>query len=299
MKKLIFTGASGFLGKPIVELLVGNGDYEVYAVTSGRKTTTFPSAVKTVTANLLDRAETKKLIDEIRPEIMVHFAWDLSDSGYLNSTKNLLWQEESLFLLRTFIEAGGKYFAFAGSCSEYGTFAGFSENELKSNVTLYGRTKNSFHSSAEKLCELSEVGYVNLRIFSTLGKGMKPGLAATTMAVAAFAKGEKFICKAPYNVWDFIGVDDVAKAVFEVIKKNHIGVVNIGSGIPQLVGDVYKAIAEKMNSQHLLTINYENKNCDINVANPHILKNVIGYTCTMNIGDMLDDMIASVSAGNS
>jgi len=294
MIRLLLTGASGFLGRPILQELADSGDYDIYAVTSGRRAVEFPKNVKTVSANLLDRAESGKLIEEIRPEIMVHFAWDLSDSGYLKSSNNFLWLEESLFLLRTFIEAGGKYFAFAGSCSEYGTFKGFSESEHENNATLYGRCKSSFQTAAEKLCEINGVGYTNLRIFSTMGKGMKPGLAATTIAVASFAAGERFTCKAPYNIWDFISVDDVARAVCAVVKKQHIGAVNIGSGVPNIVGDIYKAIARKMKSEHLLSLDYENKSCDINVADTNVLSNIIGYTCADDIDGMIDDMIESV-----
>ena len=293
MIKLLITGASGFLGKPIVQELVSSGEYEIYAVSSGKREVIFPDGVRAVSANLLDRSQVIRLLTEARPTILLHFAWDLTDSGYLNSDTNDIWLRESLFLLDQFIESSGEYFAFAGSCSEYGAFTGFSENSKPVEITKYGKCKNDFHNAAIEICKTKSVDYVNLRIFSTMGSGM-PNLAATTKAVAAFAAGEHFECKAPYNVWDYITVDDVAGAVGAILNKRYTGVVNIGSGIPRVVGDVFKTIAQKMNAEHLLSIDYENQKSAIILANTDILNNIIGYGCVNDFDKALDDMIASV-----
>ena len=293
MKKMLITGASGFLGMPIVRELAECGEYEIYAVTSGRRYVEFPKGVNTVTANLLEHERSKRLIEEIRPEIVAHLAWELSEPGYLVSSTNLVWLEESLRILRTFVESGGKYFAFAGSSAEYGHFRGFSENEKFIETSIYGHCKNSFHQTAQKLCGAGGIDYVNLRFFPTLGRGMRTNVAAAT-AAATFAAGKRFICKSPYNIWDFISICDASKAACAVIKKQYSGVVNIGSGIPRAMGDVFKAIAQKMDCSHLFSLDYENNAKEILVANTDILGKVIGYTCSTGFDEMLDDMIAAV-----
>ena len=299
MTKLLITGASGFLGKPIVRELAALGEYNIYAVTSGRREVMFPDGINVLSADLLDKEQSGRLIEDIKPDIMVHFAWDLAGSGYQNSDSNKLWLDESLFMLHTFINSGGKYFVFAGSRAEYGSFHGFREDGSTGDVSIYGQCKNSFHSAAIKLCEENGVDYTCLRIFTTLGCGMTPGLTAVSAAVAAFTAGERFECKAPYNVWDFISVNDVARAVCTIIKKQYSGIVNIGSGIPYMMSDIFTKIAEKMNCEQLLSIDYYNKESDIIVADTDVLNNTIGYICKDEIDKIIDDIINEALGGSN
>ena len=61
-----------------------------------------------------------------------------------------------------------------------------------------------------------------------------------------------------------------------------------------MMGDVFKAIAKKMDAEHLLSLDYENRVFDVLVANTDVLNNVIGYECTSDFDKTLDDMIASI-----
>ena len=294
MEKLLITGASGFLGFAVTREIAAVGGYDIYAITTGRRPAAFPPGVHAVTADLLDRAQSHRLINETCPELMLHLAWELSGPGYHNSDTNLVWLEESLYMLRSFIESGGKYFAFAGSSSEYGRSGGFSENGGKNAVSLYGQCKNAFHNTASKYTAVNNAGYANLRFFPALGRGANANTAAAAAAAAAFVRGEHFECKAPYNVWDFISAGDAAKAALAVLIKKYNGTVNIGSGIPRAMGNVFAQIAEKMNCSHLLSIDYGNKSSEILVADTCILNNVIGYKCSYDFNDTLDDLIAAI-----
>jgi dTDP-6-deoxy-L-talose 4-dehydrogenase (NAD+) len=289
--KVLITGASGFLGLPITENLVDLGGYEIYAVTTGRKPVSFSEGVSVLSADLLDRAQSESVIKQAKPDIMVHLAWDLSDSSFLHSHKNLVWLEESLFMLRVFAENGGKYFAFAGSSDEYGCFTGFSDSGYVKKPSLYGTCKNDFHRIAKEFCEAQKISYVNLRFFPTIGKRMRANTALIT-AARAFSRGEKFICKAPYNIWDFISVNDAAKAAVAVIAKKHEGAIDIASGVPRLMGDVFKRLAEKMGTQHLLDIDSKNTEKAILVADTTVLNEVIGYKCNDKFDEILNEVIA-------
>ena len=291
MRKMLITGASGSIGMPIVRELYSKANYEIYVTTTGRKEVEFPEGVNVVTANLLIRDQSIRLIEDIQPEVMIHLAWKVSEPGYMTSKSNLLWLEDSLFILRKFIELGGKYFAFAGSCSEYGQFRGHTENDDARNMSLYGQCKNSFHKTAQSLCSNSGVDYVNLRFFNTPGGGFMTRVAE---AVEAFAAGEEFTCRYhPFSIFDYTCCDDAARAACEIILRQYIGVVNIGSGIPRVMNDVFKTVAKKMDAEHLLHFDYEMENLEIQLANTNVLNKIIGFETATDFDETLEYMIAS------
>lgn len=294
MTRILITGASGFLGLPIVREFVKQKEYQVYAVTSGLRAVEFPEGVIRVNVNLLDRDATKEIIESVRPEIMLHLAWDLSKPDYPNAQSNLIWLEESLFMLRAFIASGGRYFAFSGSSAEYGRFTGFAEGGTAVALSLYGQCKRSFHEAAMRVSQTGIVSYVNLRFFPILGRGVRKNIAAAAKAAAAFEAREKFVCKAPNNIWDFIAVDDAARAAYAVIKQGCTGVVNIGRGKPLMMGEVFKIIAKKMSCEELLVLEDTDVRSEILVADIGVLNCVVGYRCLVGLDKMLDETIASV-----
>lgn len=294
MPKMLVTGASGFLGLPIVGQLAKQREFEVYAVASGRRAVVFPDGVTRVDANLLDREQAKSVLETIRPDAILHLAWALSEPGYLNAPSNLEWLEASLCLFRAFLDAGGQSFAFAGSSSEYNRFSGLSGVEKP--ASLYGQCKLSFHQAAMMASQAAGTGYVNLRFFPILGDGAGPN-SAVVKAVTAFDANQPFVCKAPRNVWDFIAVEDAARAACAVVRNGYAGVVDIGGGNPRVMGDVFRAVARKMACEELLTLEENDSRCEFLVADTQILTRQIGFRCSVGFDEMLDQTIVSVRRG--
>ena len=140
MKKLLITGASGFIGRHVVEELASRSEYDITAVVSGRKEISFPENVRIEKADLLDPETIDNLIGKVQPELCCHFAWALNASGFKTSPLNLQWLEASIRILRLFVKNGGKKFLFAGSSSEYTVKSGVSEERtppLKLHISQY------------------------------------------------------------------------------------------------------------------------------------------------------------------
>ena len=158
----MITGASGFLGKYVTEQFAMSGQYEVYAITSGRRSVEFPKGVIVKNADLLNEKETGDLIEEIQPDIMCHLAWALEDHKFLNSEKNIDWMAASIYMLRHFIKNKGSQVLFAGSSSEYGIGSlGYCETVRGREYSLYGITKYTFEQFAKTYCESSGVTFVD------------------------------------------------------------------------------------------------------------------------------------------
>lgn len=293
MKKVLITGAGGFVGSHTVKAALRDSDWEVHAVVSGRHRHIFPPKIIVHTLDLFESGSCEELIKDARPDILIHLAWSLDESGYSASDSNLLWVESSLRLLRMFYRYGGHRFLFVGSASEYGELSGrSSEYALSVQRSVYGESKLAFEMICKRFCERNSYEFVSVRCFPVYGEGDGREFKAVGAAIAAFLRGEHFVCKGPNNVWDYVYVEDAANALVRIAQSQYCGIVNVGTGRPHLMRDVFMQIAEKMDSQTLLSFGDDLEHITISVADPTILDQEIGYRCQINFSEGLDRTIA-------
>src|SRR5437016_5446777 len=98
-KRLLLTGAGGFIGRHTVPYLLARG-YEVHAVDIRPIEL---EGCQVHIANLLDAAEGKRLIEEVKPTHLLHLAWYVEHGKFWTSLDNTRWVEASLALLREFV----------------------------------------------------------------------------------------------------------------------------------------------------------------------------------------------------
>lgn len=294
MKKVLITGSGGFIGRHTVETAAKETGWEIHAVVSGTRIHDFPEKVHVHTADLSSAPECERLMETVKPEIVLHLAWELGGKGYQRSVTNLVWVENSLRLLRLFFQFGGRRFVFAGTGAEYDQFGGRSlEKAVQIERTLYGEGKRAFEQLAKNYCGNNNFEFASARIFSVYGENdYRKNLSAVASAIQCFKKGEVFTCKTPNNVWDFIHVTDVAGALVKIASSDYCGTVNVGTGKPCLVRDVFAEISRIMGCQSLLYFEENRENISMLVANPTILNSTIGYKCNVELSDGLDRTIA-------
>ncbi len=293
MNKLLITGAGGFIGRYVVEAALRNPDWEVHAVVSGRRPHSFSSGVMVHTADLSKAGPCEELLQKVRPDILIHLAWSLAERGYSVSDSNLQWMESSLCLLRTFYRYGGQRFLFVGSASEYGEPGGrFSEYALPVQRSVYGESKLAFEMVSKRYCDYNGYAFISARCFPVYGEGDAREFKAIGAAIAAFLRGEHFVCNGPNNVWDYVHVEDAANALIRIAQSQYCGIVNVGTGRPHPMREVFMKIAEKMDSRELLSFGDDLEHVTILVADPTILNQKIGYTCKVDFSEGLDRTIA-------
>ena len=139
MKRLLFTGAGGFIGRHAIPHLLRR-DYEVHAVDVRPLEL---EGCHVHTANLLEPAEVQRVVETIRPTHLLHMAWYVEHGKFWTSEENTRWVEASLGLFREFITKGGKRLVTTGTCAEYETgHALCVEDETPCRPeTLYGACK--------------------------------------------------------------------------------------------------------------------------------------------------------------
>ena len=292
MEKILITGASGLIGKAVLEKL-NKDKYEVWAVISGRREIVFPKGVNVVKGNLLDYSFLSDILKRIAPSICLHYAWALNDGFFQKSEENLAWIEASIKLIRLFKANGGKYFFFAGSSAEYGRGTeGFEEynNEKGEDLSLYGCTKLCFEKIAFHYCKQESINFLSGRYFSVYGPRDVRKDSALPTIINNFLERKKFVCKSPENLWDYIYIDDCAEATIKLLEKNCVGIYNIASGRPKTMRYIFLTIAHEMNAEELLEFE-DNKTPKTLTANINKLKKDTGFECNTSFEEGIKETI--------
>jgi nucleoside-diphosphate-sugar epimerase len=231
-------------------------------------------------ANLMEEETVESLIQTVKPDKMIHLAWELKGGdAFQKSNTNLDWLSATLNLIKLFVKYGGKRIVFAGSSSEYG----FSDTKLEETmqmvpINLYGRCKKAVSEIAYEYCLENNVAFATARYFSVYGKNDLREGRAIVSAIDNFYHKKNVECKMPHNIWDYIFVEDAAKATVELLASDYSGIMNISSGKGVEMGQVFKTIAALMDKRNLLTLCEENKKGYCLVGANEKMRSILGIT---------------------
>lgn len=252
MKRIVVTGASGFIGCHALSRLLERG-YEVHAV--ARRVGAPAANVHWHAANLLDRQQASALVDAVRPTHLLHFAWYGEHGKFWAAPQNLDWVGASIHLLEAFTHAGGQRFVGVGSCAEYDWTKGHCrENETPLVPgTLYGTCKDLFRRYLEARALTSGLSWAWGRVFHLHGPAEHPARLVAAV-IEALARDQPAACTSGEQVRDFMHVADAADAFVALLDSPVHGAVNIASGHPVAVKDLVTQIADLMQKRPLLRL---------------------------------------------
>lgn len=294
MKKLLITGATGFIGRHALATAVCKG-YDVYAVTS-REPLPSTNDVKWVFLDLFDHKQIKQKISEIRPSHLLHFGWYTEPGKYWTSIENVKWVQASLELLMAFQQSGGERTVFAGSCAEYDwNYGYYSESVTPLNPsTLYGVCKNSLQRVVTQFSFQTGLNSAWGRIFFLYGPHENPQRLVPSV-IHSLLKGNEAICSHGEQIRDFLHVQDVADAFVALLDSNNVqGPVNIASGNPVRIREVVMKIASKLRSENLVrlgAIPTSPNDPPLLLADVKRLKNEVNWTPNLSLEKGIDHTI--------
>ncbi len=233
IRRVLLTGASGFLGAYVARELVAQGFPTSVLLRGALPERLQPVAEKLtiIQGDLQQVAGWAEQAKAFAPEAVIHMAW----LGVANTARNDITQADNvpatLRLAALAQSWGAKHFIGAGSQAEYGPINKLCrEDDPARPTTLYGHAKLAASAMTQAYCAQQDMRFAWLRIFSTYGPEDHPGWMIPSLINALLAGACPELTKGE-QLWDFLHARDAAAAFVAVLRHDKAtGVFNLGSG---------------------------------------------------------------------
>lgn len=252
-KRIIVTGASGFIAKHALAPLLAQG-FEVHAVS--RQPLDCMAGIHWHQANLLDHCQHLPLLEKTRATHLLHAAWYAEHGKFWHALENHQWLDASKHLVSEFVKQGGHRILGVGSCAEYDWCREDSqpwrEDDSCMPTTLYGQSKHALHQYIAEIADAG-VSYSWARIFMTFGPGEPPGKLIPSIIIALL-KGRAAKCSSGVQVRDYSDARDIGKCLALLIDTGQTGPINLASGQASRIADIASMLATIIGRGDLLSL---------------------------------------------
>lgn len=245
MKRVIVTGANGFIGSSLVKKLIDN-NIEVLAIDRAFTYSRLPESplIHKIEADIENTDNMLSVLPSLEYDAFYHLAWrGVNGADKANPTVQLSNVQMAINCADLAKRINCSKFLVAGTIAEQ-SVKSLPNIEKTSGGMMYGVVKHCTHLILESYCKNIGLDLVWMQFSNIYGVGNRTGnLVSYTLNEllsgkdATFGPGEQ-----PY---DFIYVDDLIEAIYRlgVSKTNHTSYF-IGSGQPRLLKDYLIRIGE-------------------------------------------------------
>lgn len=246
MKKVIVTGAAGFVGRHSLQPLLELG-YQVHGFDLRDLSDEYPE----VHWHQIDLNDTRKVAAELQSvaaDCLLHFAWFTRHGEYWSSNENFKYLFNSWDLLQNFAGNGGKRVVMAGTCAEYAWNRGICEEftSVTLPATVYGQCKLSMFNLLQAFAQTRGISAAWGRLFFLFGPHENEKRFVASLINNLLA-GKDAPCSHGNQLRDFLSTVDAGAAFAALLNSPVSGAVNIASGRPVTLKKIAYLLEEYCN----------------------------------------------------
>jgi len=304
--RCVVTGAAGFVGSHLCELLLARGD-TVVGIDSftdyydpARKEANVESAsahdrfalhrADLLGSPLDQMLEGADVVFHLAGQPGVRPSWGTEFATY--SSRNILATQAVLEAAKS---VGLRKLIYASSSSVYGDAETYPtvETVRPSPVSPYGVTK----LAAEHLCELYRKAFgvptVSLRLFTVYGPRQRPDMAFARLVAAAVRGTEFELYGEGTQTRDFTYVGDVVRAMTLAASSDFTGVANVGGGARTSMNEVLAIVSGIAGEPHVTRGPAQRGDVRDTAADTGTAREGFGYIPRVDLREGLAAMVAS------
>jgi nucleoside-diphosphate-sugar epimerase len=246
--RVLLTGATGFIGAHVARALIARGD-EVHGVSlPGAPTDRLAevaSQVELREGNLADAAWVGDAVRAIAPDATIHLAWFADPGAYLRAVpENLASLRGGINLLAALADGGTcRRVVVAGTCLE---------NQAGPTPTIYAAAKAAQHSLAVGFGQQSMTAAC-AHVHYLYGPWEDPRRVIPTVTRSLLG-GKPIDVTDGLQSRDYLHVADIAEALCRVVESDLTGRVDICTGSPIRLRDVFDEIGRATGRGDLLRV---------------------------------------------
>ncbi|MBI4550160.1 MAG: NAD-dependent epimerase/dehydratase family protein [Candidatus Omnitrophica bacterium] len=249
MKRVVVTGAGGFVGANLARMLLERGHETHLFVRPGAsrwRLGDLPAQAEIHEVELADRDETAAAVRRARPEWIFHLAAHGAYSWQANTAEMVRSNIVATVNLAEACHAAGfESFVSAGSSSEYGLKDHApAEDEAVEPNSFYAVTKVSATLYCRFLAQKFNLPMTTLRLYSVFGPYENPGRLIPNLIVQGL-QGHFPQLTHPSSAHDFVYSEDVCEAFLAAAERRggEAGAVyNVGSGVQTTLGQAVDTV---------------------------------------------------------
>lgn len=228
MKRILVTGAGGYIGRHVVTVLLNMGEEVIAADFNVNE---IDNRAQKIQTNVFE-GDNNIYNNLGSPDICLHMAWQ---DGFIHNADSHM---QNLFyhynFIRNMLNGGLNHIAVLGTMHEIGYWEGEVNDNTPTNPrSLYGIAKNSLRQMTELLVNDFNVTFQWLRAYYIFGDDLKNNSIFTKIIKMEQEGKATFPFNSGKNKYDFITVQELAEQIACAITQNEInGIINCCKGKP-------------------------------------------------------------------